>query len=34
MADVENREKKTETKKGDRIDDQRRNFALSEAVSL
>ena len=34
VAKMENREKKTETKKGDRMDDQRRKFALSEAVSL
>ena len=29
-----NREKETETRKGDRIDDQTRKFNLSEAVSL
>ena len=38
IVKMENREKKTatktETKKGDRMDDQRRKFALSEAVSL
>ena len=31
---MENREKETETRKGDRIDDQTRKFNLSEAVSL
>ncbi len=31
---MENREKKTETKKGDRMNDQRRKFTLSEAVPL
>ena len=34
VAKMENREKKTETKKGDRMDVKRRKFALSEAVSL
>lgn len=34
VVKMENREKKTETKEGDRMDDQRRKFALSEAVSL
>ena len=33
-AKMENREKETETRKGDRIDDQTRKFNLSEAVSL
>lgn len=28
IVKMENREKKTETKKGDRMDDQRRKFAL------
>ena len=31
---IANREKETETRKGDRIDDQTRKFNLSEAVSL
>ena len=31
---IANREKATETRKGDRIDDQTRKFNLSEAVSL
>ena len=31
---IANREKETETRKGDRIDDKGRKFALSEAVSL
>ena len=31
---IANREKETETRKGDRIDDKRRKFALSETVSL
>ncbi len=34
VVKMENREKETETKKGDRIDDQTRKFNLSEAVSL
>ena len=34
VAKMENREKETETRKGDRIDDQTRKFNLSEAVSL
>ena len=38
IVKMENREKKTETKtetkKGDRMDDQRRKFTLSEAVPL
>ena len=31
---IANREKETEIRKGDRIDDQTRKFNLSEAVSL
>jgi len=31
---IANREKETEKRKGDRIDDQTRKFNLSEAVSL
>lgn len=34
VAKIANREKETETRKGDRIDDQTRKFNLSEAVSL
>ena len=34
VVKMENREKETETRKGDRIDDQTRKFNLSEAVSL
>ena len=31
---IANREKETEIRKGDRMDDKGRKFALSEAVSL
>ena len=34
VVKMENREKETETRKGDMIDDQTRKFNLSEAVSL